>query len=62
MRKKEKENVSAAKSRAYDGDVTATIDPLDNVTASSYDEFGAQTAAYQGQIITNTVPRAETFN
>ena len=40
----------------YDGDgnVTATIDPLDRVTATSYDGSDRQIASYQGQIITSS--------
>lgn len=34
-----------------DGEVTATIDPLNRVTASAYDSAGRAIADYQGQII-----------
>ena len=36
-----------------DGNVTATIDPLGRVTASTYDQLGNDTDDYQGQIVSS---------
>ena len=35
-----------------EGNVTATIDPLGRVTASTYDDFGQAAETYQGQVLT----------
>ena len=45
-----------------DGNVTATIDPMGRVTATTYDEFGQDVADYQGQVASTDSSGDWSFN